>query len=251
MPTRGRTGDRRATGRGRVPGGLSLAARFRVLLASKGIFAFEARSNTNNGTNVQTFVDLIDPTRVITVTGTLPKPATTFCTFSGTQSGLCNKPALGFAALHDGTGMETRSIVKTTSAAVQVLLTTRVATAGYTHLLTTNQSYHYVVNATAGLPVNGAPVSAVSTVLRCLHFRFSSSISPNYTNHATGTADVTGAQFAAPSAGAPQTSLMLGSDGTNFFLGDWHASYGFLPLTDAQRALVDAYTTATFGIANP
>jgi len=239
-----------------VAAALTLSQQFAALLASKGKFAFEARSNTNDGTNVLTFVDLIDPTRILTVSGTLPKPVADagfagapVCTATGTQSGACNKGPTPFRFLHDGTGMEVRSVFSP-AAGQGVLLGTRTTAAGWGAACGSNLTSLAITNA-AGAAVCFQNIACVVGAVVSAHCRYSSSLSPNITHHVTGTTDYTGAQAAAPALGDPDLTLTLFTEGTSFFKGRWFGSYGFLPLTTSERALLDAYTTAQIGVSTP
>lgn len=241
----------------------SVTDRFMALLAAKGIFAFEARNNTNDGTNVLTFVDLIDPARVVTLAGTgkIAKPValagyggaiTAF--IPGALNAMCNRPPSAFRALHDGTGMELRQIANPTIQKTQVTLTTRVSTAGVTFLFSSANGWHsYVTNAgvyPASALVDTGPVTCPATgTPLSTHFRYSASTQPNWRSHvAGGGTDKTGQQTASPYAGDSEQTLELFSDGTNHFTGNWFGTYAFQSLTDAERALVDEYQVAMTGI---
>lgn len=252
------TGRRDRRG-GRSASGLTLTQKFRSLLASKGRFAFEARSNTNDGTNVLTFVDLIDPTRILTVTGTLARPVVDAafggaltCTTNGTQSALCNKPAPNFRFLSDGTGMELRNIWLTTSLSVQVPISTRTTGTGISIVVIPPATGALYVGAAALTVINSlAALNPANTALS-MHSRYSSALSPVATQHNTGQTDATQAsETSPPDPGDPQNTLRLFSDGTNHWSGRWFGSYGFLPLTSQERSLVDAYTTLVSGLATP
>jgi hypothetical protein len=240
---------------------ITVADRFAALLSAKGIFAFEARTNTNDGTNVIAFQDLIDPTRILTPTGGVIAKPVVGGNFGGAITGyfpggrylVCNRPASEFRALHDGTGMELRQVLQPNANSLLVSLTTRVTGAGITCLSSGGQSYFYVTNNgayPASALVKGVQVPGMVTGNSySLHQRYSASITPNYTNHSSGGgADTSGAQLVAPYTGDSNLTLNLMSDQTNHFVGFWFGTYAFKPLTAAERALVDEYTLAMTGI---
>lgn len=235
--------------------------RFMGLLRSKGIFAFEARSNTNNGTNVLTFVDLIDPTRILTLSGAsvaVPVPSANFggslvCTFSG-STGTCNKAASTFRALHDGTGVEVRQLLRTSSTGQQVTLDTRPAGVGVTMLLSAGRANIYILNTDpypAGAVINETSMTLPINTTAAFDYRYFEGASPNFTGHATGVSDAVADTVLVPYAGDPSGTLRLFSDGANFFAGQWFGSYAFRTLTTSERALLNAYTTSVTGIASP
>jgi hypothetical protein len=239
-----------------------VAERFMALLAAKGIFAFEARSNTNDGTNVLTFVDLIDPGRVLTLAGTgkMPKPAANagfggalVCHPTGVSlTAFCNRPASEFRALHDGTGMEIRQILQADNANTMVSITTRTGAAGVTILTSSGRNQSYVTNNSAwpgSALINSAPINFPVATPGSSHLRYSASTTPNWTSHVSGgAADVTGQQATTPYAGDSDQTLELFTDGTNHFAGYWFGTYGFHSLTATERALVDEYQLAMTGV---
>jgi hypothetical protein len=242
---------------------ITVADRFAALLTAKGIFAFEARNSTNDGTNIIAFQDLIDPSRIMTPTGgVIAKPVISggfgtgiaaVCNFPGSRYLVCNRPASEFRVLHDGTGMEIRQVLQPLGTQLMVTLTTRVAGAGVTTLGSGGSAYFYVTNNgvfPGSALMNGVQVPGmVSSSSYSIHQRYSASITPNYTNHCSGGgADTFGAQATTPYAGDPNLTLNLLSDQSNHFVGYWFGSYGFKPLTATERALVDEYVLAMTGI---
>lgn len=255
-------GDRRSSRNGGVKiTPLTIAQQFANLLAAKGRFAFEAQSNTNDGTNILTLVDLVDPTRTLAPSaGTLPKPTVDAgmagalsCTFSGTQTLACNKGLTPFRFMHDGSGMETRTVLVQTSAVVSVPLSTRSTATGFSLVLTSVPVAALYVGNGGTTVINSLAASTNLNVAKSIHSRYSSSISPVATQHVTGFSDTTQAtETNSPNPGDPQNTLVLGSsNGSNFFTGRWFGSYGFLPLSIGERAIVDAYVTLQTGIAVP
>jgi hypothetical protein len=230
-------------------------AAFGGLLLSKGRFAFEARSNTNDGANVQTFVDLIDPTRVLTVTGVLPKPAANAlyggalaCTFNGTQSTVNNKPPSDYRFMHDGTGMETRQLFSSSAGLQYPFGSTIGSGAGFYLVQSSPAIYLGLVGPADANLVSFAFTMPVDTAVS-IHTRFTS---PNYTHHMSGAGTGTFAQAGSPSSGDPAFAFAVSpTAGASHLSGTWFGSYGFSPLTDAERGIFDAYITLMTGVVDP